>query len=61
MTIFNVWKDDEEKIRIEAMGMNEALDNAAVHFGHVDYSDMAQEMEWGEDDGLNIEVANDSE
>lgn len=64
MTIFNVWKDDEEKIRIEARGIHEALDKAAVHFGYVDYLDMAQEMDWCQDDpvfsgrlGLNIEVA----
>ena len=54
---FNVWKDGEEKISIVASNMNAALDAAAEQFGFIDYADMAQAHEWGDGDGLNIELA----
>ena len=58
MSIFKVWQDDaqDKAIRIEASGMNEALDRAASVFGYADYADMGQARQWAEDEGLNIEI-----
>lgn len=52
-----VWEDNsEEKAEISASNMNDALDVAAQKMGFVDYADMAQELKFEDDEGLNIKV-----
>jgi len=60
LNTYKIWDDEDSDdfILIEAYGMNEALDKAAIHCVYIDYCDMAQERRWNEteneDDGLNI-------
>ena len=54
---YKIWEDnkEDEAINIKADSMNTALDLAAIEFGYIDYSDMAQNLNWDENDGLHIE------
>lgn len=45
---------NEQEIIVKANNGSEALDLAAKKFGYIDYADMAQELNWGEDEGLDI-------
>lgn len=58
MDKFAVWKDDQidHPLEIKAVSMPAALDEAARRYGYVDYADMAEELEWSADQGLNIEL-----
>ncbi|WP_095159199.1 hypothetical protein [Pseudomonas sp. Irchel 3E13] len=60
MDTFYVWKDSEESngLKVKAVSMNAALDEAAFQFGYVDYSDMAQNLGWTQGEGLNIRPVN---
>lgn len=57
MDTFKVWKDGQKDgaLNIRAVNMNAALDEAAHQFGYIDYADMAQELNWSDEEGLNIE------
>lgn len=56
MARFKVWKDGEQDAAITVTGidMNGALDQAAREYGYLDYADMAAELDWSGNDGLNI-------
>ncbi|WP_372822209.1 hypothetical protein ACCE15_05335 [Pseudomonas parafulva] len=58
MDTFHVWKDGEEDSRLEikAVSMAAALDIAARQYGYIDYADMAQELGWSGNEGLNVET-----
>lgn len=63
MDLFYVWKDGEEDtgLRIKAVTMNAALDEAAYQYGFIDYADMAQDLGWSENQGLNIRLLEEFE
>ncbi|OLS61909.1 hypothetical protein [Pseudomonas putida] len=60
MDLFYVWRDGEEDsgLRIKAVTMAGALDEAAFQLGFIDYADMAQEHDWENGEGLNVKKIN---
>ena len=55
-TVYEIFPDDNAWsviVRIDG-GMNAALDYVARGKGFLDYSDMARQLDWTEDEGLNI-------
>ena len=49
------WLDgqQDEAIALDVRWDEDLMDKAAKAFGYVDYADMAQELNWGEGEGLN--------